>query len=96
MNILDEANKVVNGDRQADYDHPSRNFQRIADLWNGYMKARKPGEFTPVDVGYLMILAKIGRGVFKYKADTYIDIAGYAACNDKIESSELEQNAKSA
>lgn len=85
MNALEEALKIVTGDRQKDYDHPSRNFQRIADLWNGYSKAKDWGiTFNTEDVAMLMVLAKIGRQAYKHKQDNLVDIAGYIACLDRI------------
>jgi len=32
--ILDEADGLINGDRQAEYGPPSENFKCIADIWN--------------------------------------------------------------
>lgn len=82
--ILEQAQKLVEGDRQQSYDHPIKNFQRIADLWNGYLKTRT-GELTPKDVALMMVLLKIGREVYRHTDDNLIDCAGYIFCADKIE-----------
>lgn len=87
-NIIQEADKVVNQRQQA-YDKPEDNFQRIADLWNGYARANQwPVVFEPEDVAALMILTKMGRQIWKHKTDNLIDIAGYAQCWERLEAHE--------
>ena len=79
--ILSQADKCVNGQREQDYGSPEDNFQTIADLWKAY----KGMEFTPVDVAMMMSLLKIARiknggGT----GDSFVDLAGYAACGGEI------------
>lgn len=88
MNILQEADKVVNQRQQA-YDKPEDNFQRIADLWNGYSKAKGWGiEFKSQDIAALMIQVKVGREIWRHKKDNLIDMAGYAQCWENLEDHE--------
>jgi hypothetical protein len=84
--ILLEAERLVNGDRRRDYDHPLPNHQRIADLWNAYIKCRKEpsGELGPEDIARMMILLKIARDVYTPKRDNLTDIAGYAFCLESM------------
>lgn len=82
VGVLGEAEKIIRGDRQEDYGHPSINLQRIATAWNGYFHNRptvdeKP--LTPHDVTQLMIILKAVRGAEGYKRDSAVDIGGYAA-----------------
>lgn len=85
--ILDEAKRLTSTDRQIDYDHPTPNHERIAALWNTYLDIRKnpKNDITAADVATMMILLKIARNAFKPKADSIIDIAGYARCLAKIQ-----------
>lgn len=85
--ILDAAKRLTSNDRQADYDHPTPNHERIAALWNAYLAIRKDSRspISAADVATMMILLKIARNVFKPKEDSIIDIAGYARCLAKIQ-----------
>ena len=84
--ILQKAEKCVNGQREQDYGTPEQNFQIIADLWSAY----KGIPFSPVDVAMMMSLLKIARiksggGT----GDSFVDLAGYAACGGEL--AELEK-----
>jgi hypothetical protein len=85
--ILDTAKKCVCGQREQDYGSPESNFQLIADLWNDYLElpTGETQEITPKDVAMMMALLKIARiknggGT----GDSFVDLAGYAACGGEI------------
>lgn len=44
-NILQQAEKLIYGDRNKTYSHPNENFENIANLFNAYFEAisRRPG-----------------------------------------------------
>lgn len=78
---LNEAKDCIMGDREQDYGSPENNFQTIADFWSTYLGI----EVTAQQVADMMILMKISRiknggGT----GDSYVDIAGYAACGNEI------------
>lgn len=80
--ILDTAKKCVCGQRQMDYGSPEDNFKKIAQLWNVYI-----GEliFDEADVAVMMALLKIARiGSGTGSEDSFVDLAGYAACGGEI------------
>ena len=80
--ILDTAKKCVCGQREHDYGSPENNFTRIAALWNAYF-----GEKTvdAVDVAMLLALLKVARiKTGTGTADSFVDLAGYAACAGEI------------
>ena len=80
--ILDNAKKCVCGQREQDYGSPENNFDRIAALWNAYMGDTN---FTAVDVAMMLGLLKIARiKTGTGTADSFIDLAGYAACGGEI------------
>ena len=79
--VLQEAERLVNGDRQASYGSASESFKRIAKLWTAYRGV----EFTPKDVASMMILMKVSRSVTSNKRDNWVDMAGYAELGSKLD-----------
>lgn len=89
--ILDAAEKCVNGSREQDYGTPENNFHLIAGLWNAYLSAAcmgQGGKFTGIavqDVAALMALLKIARlAVNPEHTDSWVDLCGYGACGGEI------------
>lgn len=79
--ILQKAEQCVCGMREQDYGSPENNFQVIADLWNAYIGAN----FTSTDVAMMMALLKIARiKSGTATEDSFVDLAGYAACGGEI------------
>lgn len=88
--ILRKAEKCVCGQREQDYGTPEDNFKAIAELWEAYLnKACTRGVNVCVeakDVAAMMALLKIARiAAGGGKADSWIDLAGYAACGAECE-----------
>ena len=88
--ILAEAKKCVCGDREQDYGTPEDNFATIAGLWTTYLQTTHPMDhtITAKDVAIMMALLKVARIARGSKADSYIDLAGYAACAGEIDTRE--------
>lgn len=86
--ILDEAKKMVCGHREQDYGSPENNFQMIADLWNAYLGYYGDEVIIEAnDVAMMMALLKIARiRTGTATEDSFIDLAGYAACGGEITS----------
>lgn len=78
--ILEAAQKCVCGQREQDYGTPEDNFTLIASLWTVYTHAH----ISAKDVAVMMALLKIARIKHGDKADSFIDLAGYAACAGEI------------
>lgn len=79
--FLRRAQKCVCGGRDSDYGTPEDNFGTIAKLWTIY----RGTTFTAKDVAMMMALLKIARiRNGRYSADSYVDLAGYAACAGEI------------
>jgi len=73
---LTAAADCVCGQREQEYGSPKDNFQMIANLWSVYTKH----PISARDVAIMMALLKIARIQTGAKtADSYIDLAGYAA-----------------
>lgn len=80
---LDRAKQCVCSQRENEYGSPEDNFRSIADFWTAY----KGVDFTPNDVAMMMALLKIARiKTGCATEDSYVDLAGYAACGAEIES----------
>ena len=79
--ILDEAARIVTGERQNQYGKAEDSFALIGGLWSDYLGVR----ISPIDVALMMILLKVARERGgKGKADNWVDIAGYAACGGEV------------
>lgn len=79
--ILHTAETCVCGQREQDYGTPKYNFTTIADLWGAYLGIALKAK----DVAMLMCLLKIGRiKTGSGTADSFVDLAGYAACGGEI------------
>lgn len=79
--ILHEAESCICGQREQDYGSPEDNFGTIAKLWTEYTGTL----ITALDVAMMMCLLKIAR--IKNgggSGDSFVDIAGYAACGGEI------------
>lgn len=79
--ILDEASRIVGGDRGKDYGHPYDDFSRTAALW----AALFGHEFTASDVAAAMRMVKESRLRNSPRhRDSLVDIAGYAQTQELV------------
>lgn len=79
--ILNRAIECVCGEREQDYGSPEDNFNRIATYWSTHLGM----EITAEDVAVMMALLKIARiGAGTATDDSWVDLAGYAACGGEI------------
>lgn len=82
--ILEAARVCVCGEREQDYGTPEDSFDLIGQLWTAYTGTL----FTAKDVAMMMALLKVARIKHGDKADSFVDLAGYAACAGEIVSHE--------
>lgn len=88
--ILKAAQSCVCGEREEDYGSPEDNFRLIGDLWTSYLRQKCVGLnadicIIPSDVAAMMALLKIARiASGSGKADSWVDLAGYAACGGEL------------
>lgn len=89
--ILRLAIDIVCADRNNQYGEPEDNFSIIGELWGAYLTARCASTGVTVKIGAqeaadMLILFKVARSATATtpKLDTYVDIAGYAACAGAI------------
>lgn len=87
--ILEEAQRLVYGDRNKDYGSPLSDYTKVAKLWSIVLGT----EITPLQAALCMCCIKISREVNKHKRDNLVDLAGYAAvANWIIEDQEVLKN----
>lgn len=91
VELLQEAAKIVGGQRAKDYGPKLQNHQRIASLWNMWLSNVKAGTtvdewvIDAYDVAMMMAMVKIARLMHSPgHADSHLDIAGYAAIGKEI------------
>ena len=82
IEALRQAAAIVSGERDEQYGSPEDNFLRIAKIWSVILKT----DITEEDVAMMMVGLKVARYANKGKfyGDTWIDIAGYAACGYEV------------
>lgn len=86
MSVIDKAKQIIDGDREQTYGKADVNLNRIADLWNAYVRGRFDSSllFTAQDVCWMMVLLKTARQMNADKEDNLVDAIGYIALIEKI------------
>lgn len=81
--LLQEAARCVTGEREAQYGGPEDSFAAIAAYWSVFLGR----SVSPGDVAQMMCLLKLARlkGAAGKHQDSWVDLAGYAACGCEIE-----------
>lgn len=82
--ILQEAQRLVHGDRGESYGHPLDDYETTAALWSALLKdsLRKP--LTAEQAVLCMVAVKLSRESRKHKRDNLTDAAGYSECVQMI------------
>jgi nucleoside 2-deoxyribosyltransferase len=80
--VLQEADALIHGDRNASYGPPNQDFRRTADMWTALLqyKLQDGQRIRAQDVAWMMMLLKASRAQHSDKRDHYVDAAGYAGC----------------
>jgi len=79
--ILQEAQRLVHGERGTDYGHPIEDFTRTGRLWGALLGIP---DVSPETVAMCMIAVKLSRETHHPKRDNRVDIAGYAETLDMV------------
>jgi hypothetical protein len=81
MSVLDDAAKLVAGDRQSEYGTPGDSMRAIAEHWTSYLRARfgvSAPLLQPRDAAAMMLEVKIARiASGRLSRDSLVDVAGY-------------------
>jgi len=90
--ILQEAERLIRGERRDDYGSMDEGMQAVSGLWNAYIRTLgDPPRLTARDVIVMMILVKIARVPCSPKRDNWVDIAGYAGIGAVVENFDPEK-----
>lgn len=83
---VEEAQRLVYGDRGRDYGHPLDDYERTSSMWNALLgdKLRFGERITAEDAVRCMVAVKLSRDVHAPKRDNRVDMAGYAECLQRI------------
>ena len=93
LDVLERAISLIHGQRAKDYGDAQASFQRMADLVNPIIK-KADGKLTASDMAIVMIQVKIARlQESPNHADSWIDIAGYAALGAQLAVTEPDKAA---
>ena len=98
--VLAAAKKCVCGEREQDYGTPEDNFTTIGLLWGVYLRAAHPElqKILPIngieakDVAVMMSLLKVACIATGSSPDSFVDLAGYAACAGEIATRQTERS----
>lgn len=92
--MVDEARRLVSGDRQSAYGHPFHDFSRTATMWTGLLSEKlQPGKrIEPEEIGMAMVLLKLSRQMNKKKRDNIVDAHGYLITVDMVQKYRKENN----
>lgn len=84
--VLQEAHRIVHGDRERQYSHPSRDYAKTAGMWTAFLREKlRPGVvIEPAEATLMMALMKISREGFQTKRDNLTDASGYIGCTARI------------
>lgn len=85
--ILEAARKCVCGEREQEYGKPENNFALVGRLWEVYTGH----SYSAKDVAMMLALLKVARIKTGVKGDSFVDLAGYAACAGEIATQTCER-----
>lgn len=78
---LEEAQRLVHGDRGAAYGHPIDDYTRTGRMWGAILGI---GDIDPRIACLMMAAVKISRETNAPKRDNRVDLAGYAECAQMV------------
>lgn len=85
--ILEEAQRLVHGERGESYGPPTEDFTRCGRIWGALLDKWRHSDqpdVPPELVALCMAGLKLNREVYHPKRDNRVDLAGYAECADWI------------
>ena len=87
--VVDQAIKTVNGERQKDYGSPYDDFTRVSGALSslGFCFREPNGNIRTLeakDIPIVMVMVKLSREVNHHKDENIIDGIGYFKCLDQV------------
>lgn len=78
--VLQEAQRLVYGDRNKDYGSPLSDYEKVAKLWSVVLKM----EVTPLQAALCMCCIKISREINKHKRGQ-LNGFGWVCCRSQLD-----------
>lgn len=78
--ILEEAQEILEGDRESDYGDPVANFNRISGIASSILNET----ITPEQCVVVMMAVKLSREQYKHKRDNLVDLVAYTEIYNRI------------
>ena len=82
---IEEARRLVCGDRNEAYGTPADDYGRTAKMVSGLLKDILKRDITPKEMIMVMICVKLSREMHKPKRDNRVDAHGYLLCAEWVE-----------
>jgi len=85
--VLQEADRLINGDRQAAYAHPLDDLTATGRMWGAILTGFLGREIPDIPAEYvalMMVGVKLSRESRHFKRDNRVDGPGYWGCEDMI------------
>jgi hypothetical protein len=82
--ILEEASRLVHGDRGGNYGHPFDDFTRTAAIVNPILAYKLKEPLIAEDVVKVLLAVKLSRETNRAKRDNRVDGAGYFEVLDMV------------
>ena len=81
--ILQEADRILNGERDADYPDPVENFKHVAAIASAILKK----DLTDEECCVVMLAVKLARENYRHKRDNIVDGVAYMEILSRIKES---------
>lgn len=79
--VLEEAQRLVYGAREHSYSHPADDYARTGRMWGAILGIE---DIDPRICCLMMAAVKISREAHRHARDNATDLAGYAACVQRV------------
>lgn len=83
-NILQEADRITQGDRRQAYGSVKEDFTRISGMWSALLANKLKAPITAHEYTLMMILMKVSRSWYSEGRDSLVDIAGFARTGEML------------
>ena len=84
--ILQEADRILNGERDADYPDPVENFKHIAAIASAILKK----DLTDEECCVVMLAVKLARENYRHKRDNIVDGVAYMEILGRIKENNIK------
>lgn len=88
---VQEAMRIVLGERNAAYGDPAEDYAKTAKIWSGLLASKLKADITPTEAIAMMIGVKLSREMHGHKRDNLVDAHGYLLCMQWVQTGHKPQ-----